>query len=245
MIDKLLLKKRFEKSLKTYDENAIIQNYMGEKLINLLPEKVFNKIFEFGVGTGNLTRLISEKFSYEELFLNDIVEKSETWVQKHVADFNFIKGDIEKIELPRNIDLIISNATVQWLKDFDKLLEKVSKSIDKAGIFAFSTFGEDNFLEIERIFGIGLKYLSKETIEEKVQKHFKILHLKDDRIEVDFSTPTAVLKHIKNTGVNSIGPKTFYKSTLKKFNLDYNRLFSSQDGVKLTYHPIFVVLEKL
>jgi len=248
MIDKILLKKRFEKSLETYGDNAIVQNYMAAKLVNLLKdhsENSFDMVFEFGVGSANLTRLFSEEFTYTKLFLNDIVKKSENWAKKYVDEFEFIEGDIEKIEIPKHLNLVISNATVQWVKDFDKLIEKVADSLEPNAKFAFSTFGEDNFLEIQQVFSIGLKYLSKSEIEEKLGKHFRILETVEDRIELDFKTPKEVLKHIQNTGVNCMGLKNFYKSTFFSFEKDYKKLFSTPDGVKLTYHPIYTVVEKI
>ena len=36
MINKELIKKRFKKSLKTYDDNAYIQKYTAKKLIDFL-----------------------------------------------------------------------------------------------------------------------------------------------------------------------------------------------------------------
>lgn len=248
MIDKLLLKKRFEKGLDTYRENAIIQNYMASQLIELIKkhsETKFKRVFEFGTGSANLTRLFVQEFSYEKLFLNDIVKKSEKYAKQMVSDFEFIEGDIEKIEFPKNLDLVISNATVQWVNDLDKLIEKTAASLDVGSKFVFSTFGEKNFLEIQQVFGIGLDYILKETLEEKLKKHFKVLDMFEDKIEVNFANPKEVLKHIKNTGVNCIGVKNFYKSAFFNFQREYRKLFSTPEGVKLTYHPICIIVEKI
>lgn len=246
MIDKMLLKKRFEKSLETYDENAIIQNEMALKLIDLVKSQSsnFDRIFEFGVGSGNLTRLVSENFAFKKLFLNDIVKKSENWAKRYTNGCEFIHGDIEKITYPQNLNLVISNASVQWVKDFDKLLEKVANSLQTGGIFAFSTFGEENFIEIQKVFGISLEYLPLEILQEKLSKHFNILHLEANKRELEFETPSEVLKHIKNTGVNCLSVKNFYKSSLIRFNSQYIKHFATDNGVKLTYHPIYVLAQK-
>ena len=244
MIDKLLLKKRFEKSLETYDENAIVQNAMAVKLIELLDKQTFNKIFEFGVGSGNLTRLISENIEFEKLYLNDIVKKSEKWAKKYVEDFEFLEGDIEKIAFPPDLDLVISNAAIQWVKDIDGLFEKVFDSLKSGGVVAFTTFGIENFEEIQHVLDISLKYFPVEFLKEKLQKHFDILYIEEGKNELEFKTPACVLKHIQNTGVNCLSIKNFYKSGLIKFNYLYKKLFSTPAGVKLTYHPIYVVCKK-
>ena len=52
MINKELVKKRFSKSLDTYEDNAFVQKEMGAKLISLLEKKEFNTIFEIGCASG-------------------------------------------------------------------------------------------------------------------------------------------------------------------------------------------------
>lgn len=246
MIDKILVKKRFEKTLETYDENAIIQNYMGNKLIDLLRNyqgENFGRIFEFGIGSANLTRLIAYNLIYDDLFLNDIVKNCKNWAGKYVEEFEFVEGDVEKIKFPHYLDLVISNAAIQWV-DFDKLLVKIANSLKSDSTFAFSTFGENNFFEMSKILGVGLKYFPLKVLEDKLKKHFEILYIAEDKIELDFHNPKEVLNHIRKTGVNCCGKKTFYKSTLNLFDQEYRKLFSTQDGVKLTYHPIYVIARK-
>ena len=58
MINKELVKLRFEKNVRTYDNSAVVQR----KMAKILAEKIsslcgteFSKIFEFVVGTGFLT----------------------------------------------------------------------------------------------------------------------------------------------------------------------------------------------
>ena len=220
---------------------------MGNKLLELLIKhqgKEFERIFEFGVGSANLTRLISEKLTYEKLFLNDIVKISKEWADKYVEYSEFLGGDIEQIDFPADLDLVISNAAIQWV-DFDKLLLRVANSLKSGATFAFSSFGEDNFLEMAKIFKIGLYYIPMNVLEKKLKKYFEILYIGEDKIELDFHNPKEVLNHIRHTGVNCCGKHSFYKSTLISFENEYRKLFSTQDGVKLTYHPICVVAKKL
>lgn len=244
MINKLLIKKRFEKSLETYDENAVVQKAMALRLIELLNKNAFENIFEFGTGSGLLTKEIAEKLTFEKLFLNDIVKKSEEYAKKYTADFEFISGDVEKIDFPKEIDLIISNASIQWLKDFDKFLVKISNSLNNDGIFAFTTFGIENFEEIQHIFGICLEYMPISHLKEKIKEHFEILHLEEIKAELEFKTPKDILKHMQSTGVNCLSVKNFCKSSFLGFDREYKKLFSTQNGVKLTYHPIYVVAKK-
>ena len=59
-----LIKNKFKKSMDKYDENAVVQKLMAEKLIANLPQKSYEKILELGCGTGILTKHIAQSLSY-------------------------------------------------------------------------------------------------------------------------------------------------------------------------------------
>ena len=112
-----LIKNKFKKSMDKYDENAVVQKIMAEKLIANLPQKSYEKILELGCGTGILTRNLVSKITYTKYFANDIVEKSKFYIDKIVPDNIFICGNAQKIKLPSKVDLIISNAMFQWFEN--------------------------------------------------------------------------------------------------------------------------------
>ena len=122
MIDKELVKKRFSKSLDTYEDNAFVQKEMGAKLLNLLERKDFNSIFEIGCASGLLTKQITENLKYNSLTANDIVADAKCYVEDIVTEF--ICEDIEKITFEKKYDLIISNACLQWCNDINSTINK-------------------------------------------------------------------------------------------------------------------------
>ena len=80
MINKELIKIRFNKSVKTYNETAIIQKEMAKKLTEKIIDfcgNNFDKIFEFGAGTGFLSQNIVNQIKFAEYYANDIIEESE------------------------------------------------------------------------------------------------------------------------------------------------------------------------
>ena len=44
MIEKDNIQKKFEKQIKEYDKNAVVQKEMAKKLVSLLPEKKYKNI---------------------------------------------------------------------------------------------------------------------------------------------------------------------------------------------------------
>ena len=243
MIDKSLVKKRFKKSLRTYDENAIVQKKMAKELISLLPKKEYNKIFEIGCATGILTKEIADKLIFSELYLNDIVEESKKYVQGIYKECNFIAGDIENIDLNKKYNLIISNACLQWCSNIEDTLSKLINALDDGGILAISIFGEDNLKEIKSIFNIGNEISSISSMKNFLNTQ-KIIIKKEDKIKIDFETPLQVLKHLKYTGTNAIKEIKLTKTKLKDFEQKYKENHTQNNKVYLTYNPIYIICTK-
>ena len=70
---KELVKQQFSKNLTNYEENAVVQMIMAEKLVNLLPKKEYKNILEIGCGTGFLTKLLNKNIKFDTYTTIDIV----------------------------------------------------------------------------------------------------------------------------------------------------------------------------
>lgn len=232
MIDKSLVEKRFKKSLKTYNDNAIVQKKMAERLINMLPVKKFNSIFEIGCSTGVLTEKIKKNLQFNEFICNDIVKESKLYIDKIIEKNNFIFGDIEEIEINKKFDLIISNAALQWCNNPAKVIDKLISSLKKNGILAVSIFGSNNLKEIKTILDI------------KNDNLININGIEETEI-VYFNNPIEVLKHIKSTGANALIEYQFTKTRLKFFEEQYKKLYSKDNKVFLTYKPLYIIKKNL
>lgn len=246
MINKDLVKLRFTQSTSTYDESAVIQKEMAQKLVDKTLQNCgnyFEKVFEFGAGTGFLSKNILNEITFEEYYANDIIEESEYCIKNIINTAKFVPGDIEKIDIEEKFDLILSNAVMQWIVDTDELLEKIKNNITQDGYFAFTTFGEQNYKEIKETTGVSLNYLKTETLKEKCSKHFDILYFDENIQSLFFDTPLDVLKHIKYSGTNGIKTPNWTVSKLKEFEKYYKKSFSIGNKVILTYHPIYIILK--
>ena len=235
--NKELIKKRFSKSLKTYSDNAIIQKQMAEKLVAEISDKSFDKILELGCGTGFVTKLLQQK-NYSEYVAIDMVGNCGKYISEISEKIKFVCGDIEDNEDIYNTkyDLIISNAVMQWIDDLPQFIRKLKDNLADGGYIVFTLFGKENYKELSPFVKNPLKYYSVEEIKDFCSG-FEIVKIYDEKSVMNFDTPTDVLRHIRNTGVNAISETHWTKSDLINFENEYRK----SKEITLTYHPIYIV----
>ena len=217
---KELLKQRFTKSLKTYQQNAIVQKQMAEKLTQNVLGSNFDDILELGCGTGFVTEILNEHCRFNNYDAIDIVNGCKSFIEKISNNINFINTDIEDFSTQKKYNLIISNASLQWLEDFEQFIKKIKSNLKEDGIFLFTLFGENNFKELKAITGKTLAYYSTDTLTN-ILNNYSIKTISEETITLTFKTPKDVLYHIKNTGVNAIAQEHWTKSDLIRFEQDY------------------------
>ena len=238
---KELVKQQFSKNLTNYEENAVVQMIMAEKLVNLLPKKEYKNILEIGCGTGFLTKLINKNIKFDSYTTVDIVGECKDYIQSINPNIDFIKGDIEKTKLTKKYDLIISNAVFQWISDFEEFIQSLHKNLDTNGILAFATFGKENFKEVKEVGKVSLDYYSKDELK-KLLSNYNIEHIDEETIVKIFEDIKNMLMHMKKTGVNSLSEKTWSIKEVNSFIKHYKTLY--KDNVSLTYNPIYVIAKK-
>lgn len=235
-----LIKKQFEKSFETYDENAIVQRILAEILSTRVAEirSEYENILELGSGTGLLTKENAKNMKFKNYFANDLVEKSEKSVKNIIPNVRFYLGNALKIKPEQKFDLIISNAMFQWFENLDRVCENFIPMLNKGGIFAFTTFAPDNYKEIADLTGLSLDYKSLDEVETVCGKYFEVLHKEEYKQTLEFSTPLELLAHMKNTGVNSLTSKHWTIKEVKDF---CDKCLDCYDIPKLTYSAIIFV----
>lgn len=251
-VDKSLIRQRFSKSISTYNDNASVQKMIAKKLFKLIENlgtKKYNTVLELGCGTGMLTEQLLSNFNIAKYQSNDLVgqylEILNLIASKYSSEFDFIEGDLEQTEkFTLNYDLISSASTLQWILGLDNLFDRLELKLNKDGVFAFSTFGPQNLIEIRTITNSGLYYTPFDKIKKLLEKRFELLHISEEICPIYFREPIDVLKHIKSTGVNAVIQTRFTKSDLLNFNKKYNDNYRSDLGLSLSYHPIYVVARK-
>ncbi|QIO07532.1 malonyl-ACP O-methyltransferase BioC [Acinetobacter shaoyimingii] len=251
---KPLIAQRFEKAHLNYNEHALIQKKVANELMQLIQQYLdreqVNRAFEIGCGSGNLSHLFIQKYPIQTLVLNDLYDN----VKQHFSGVDGLEwqiGDVDYIEFPSSLDLVMSNAALQWVNDLDGVVSKAKYALNHQGLFCFSTFGKRNLKEIKTLTGRGLVYLQLEEIRAKLLKQgFEILHLSECTEQLHFIHPKQVLTHLQATGVTATSQDKFRwtKDTLEDFYTGYRRFITTDEHENivypLSYHPIYVVARR-
>lgn len=252
LIDKVLVKRQFDNGLRTYDNCAQTQRNVATELVQMVHGAgfdLFKKVFEVGCGSGLLTQKLLENFQINKLTTNDITCSSQEHMNRIAAqnlkNIEFLCGDAEKITFPQNNDAVFSSSTLQWFNGLPQFFDKVNACLNQKGLFAFSTFGSDNYREIKSLTGSGLTYYQKEVLHEMLSQNFDILATKEWIEIMEFEHPVKVLRHMKQTGVNGTRQKYFGREEMFEFTEKYAEQFSTtNETVTLTYHPIIIIAQK-
>lgn len=253
--DKQLVGSRFGRSLHTYRRSAVIQRRMALELVDMagragLPDRL-GRVFEVGAGSAILTSALLANHAVDTYIANDLVAGSREFVMKaadggEVRECRFLEGDIERLEpLPGELDLVISNATVQWLHDLGAFFRSMAASLRPGGMLAFSTFGTGNMREIARLEGVSLPYLTSAEIEALAGPEFETVSVSEEERRIEFASPEAVLHHIRETGVNGIAGRPWSMARYRQFLHRYRESFSTGAGVTLTYHPVYCCFRRI
>jgi malonyl-CoA O-methyltransferase len=250
--DKQLVRHRFRRALPTYAGHAKVQQRMAGRLLDMVGRagavplaSHLGRVFEFGSGAAMLTSLFFERYSTDTFIANDLVAESRLFVEQAVVGrpcglLEFLPGDVERLDpLPGNLDLVISNATLQWLHEPSWFFERLAESVRPGGIVAFSTFGVENMREIAQLGETALPYLSVDDIAALSGNSFEVARLEHEIIRQEFDAPEAVLRHIRATGVNGVSSRAWTRSRYLDFLGRYRAAYSSGSGVGLTWHPVY------
>jgi len=249
--NKDIVGKRFLKKKESYKKQASIQKKASQKLFSAVSEHkdIISSLYEVGCGTGFLTEQILANFTLDYLYVNDLTggivpEIDDLALKYNCANYDYLIGDAETIDMPKGINAIVSASTFQWFHDLPTFIKKSYDALDKDGVFAFSSFGPENFIEIRKSAGKGLRYLTLAQLEALLKPYFNVTYKYEWKEKLYFDEAIKVLRHIQATGVNGLGGAYFGKERMQSFVREYQRKHSEGRQVFLTYHPVIIVAQK-
>jgi trans-aconitate 2-methyltransferase len=94
-------------------------------------------IADLGCGTGHLTAALLERFSTAQIIgIENSPSMLDQAVQHQQARLEFINADLRTWQPAKKLDLIVSNAALQWVSDHQNLLPQLVDLLEPNGVLA-------------------------------------------------------------------------------------------------------------
>ena len=183
-----------------------------------MPDSPPNNILDIGCGPGYLTRKLAEKFAASRIVGLDIAPGMIAAAKQKMRKQNlrFIVGDGESFACDNQFDLIVSNASLQWM-DLEKVFNRVEKGLKRGGWFIFNTFGTRTLAELKTSGFRVNDFVPKEKIRQLAQAGFKIVSLESRLVSQSFKSVKELICHLKELGAASTDQSQGVKFNRKRF----------------------------
>lgn len=251
-IDKQLIGLRFANRLATYHRQAVVQKEMAWRLSAEIGHRKADaeglRGLELGIGTGFLSIRLLDKYPSATWYFNDLVPQAFDWISKGgTPNLIFcLPGDAEQITFPKELDILASASAMQWFENLPAFFTKAHAALKPGGLLALGTFAPGNLNEVRLTTGSGLEYPSVDRLEQwLLAAGFCGLHVDRWERALTFPNAAAVLRHLRDTGVNAVTSAIWTPHRLHRFCENYDRLFRTGNGsVTLTYKPLLLTAER-
>ncbi len=216
MVNKKIIEENFSKYAQAYDQHSRVQNLCASMLIKEVSTSGFLSILDIGCGTGNYTKLLSDKFPKAKIKAVDISTEMVKVAKEKLGEkeVEFIVADAESLNLEEEFDLISSNASFQWFQDLKSDLTRYKEVLSEKGTILFSTFGPKTFSQLhsclEEFLGKPLSisasnFLNKEEIEKILKGIFSEVEVKEEIYNENYSSLLDLLENLRCTGTRGDG----------------------------------------
>ena len=217
ILDKRRLRHSFERAAAGYDQAAVLQREVCERMLSRLDyiKIAPTVILDAGSGTGYGSRKLAMRYPVAKMLAIDIASAMHLqartaivvpWWQRllplplsmrrsHAA---YVCGDIEALPLKNScIGMVWSNLALQWCNDLERAFAEAHRVLQDGGLFMFSTFGPDTLKELRQAF---------EGDNHNHTNRFTDMHdIGDMLVQSGFATPVMDMETITLTYDDVIG----------------------------------------
>jgi malonyl-CoA O-methyltransferase len=153
-LDLMQVKRSFERAARRYDEVAVLQARVRERLLERL---VLVKIdpavaLDLGCGTAHAAEALARRYRGARVLGLDLAESMLGEARRRHRfrrPVGLVCGDLRRLPLPdASADLVFSNLALQWSDDLDHALAELRRVLRPHGLLTFSTLGPDTLQEL-------------------------------------------------------------------------------------------------
>ena len=255
-LDILNIQKSFDIAAEEYDQFAILQHTVTDRLFESFEQFRINPalILDLGSGTGYGAKKLKERFKKAKTVQLDLsssmLKKSRKKSSRFFSRDRFLCADAHNLPLSdKSVDLVFSSLMLQWCNDPAAVFSEIKRILKPEGLLLFSTFGPDSLKELRE---------SWRAADEKIHVNaFIDMHdvgdalirngldapvLNVEHLVFTYDDCQALMKDLKNIGAQNINKgrrKTLTgKNRLMKM-LNYYESFRKENKLPATYEIIY------
>jgi len=217
--------KEFSRFANQYGNYNIIQVEVAKTLVEQVSSSTYSTIIDIGSGSGEVYKnvvkndivfeqFIALDFSQEMLNIHPSCKK----VKKVCADFNLAKT-FDMFTVDQN-GIVFSSSALQWSRDLDLTLSRLSKKASKA---YFAIFTASTFKTLHQVAGIKSPIYSETDLKEMISRYYHST-FETRKYSLHFDSVRDMFRYIKKSGVSGGEKKLSYKQMkhlMKVYPLDY------------------------
>ncbi|HRW07007.1 MAG TPA: methyltransferase domain-containing protein [Caldilineaceae bacterium] len=106
------------------------------ELLDRIPLTDPNVIYDIGCGTGQITRLLAERWPDAKVYGLDNSPEMLAKAGAEPSPVEWVEADIQQWSPEGSPDLIYSNATLQWVTDHEQLFPRLVRFLQPGGVLA-------------------------------------------------------------------------------------------------------------
>ncbi len=218
VLDKVQVRKAFERAAISYDGAAYLQREVGKRLFEHLDPVLIQpkRILDLGSGTGASLGELKRRYSRASIFALDLAagmlqraRSKQRWSWRRPA---YVCADAEALPLATaSVDLIFSNLTFQWCNRLDHLFGECARVLRPGGLILFSTFGPDTLEELRASWEAvdGYTHVNRfadmhDLGDAMVGSGFSEVVMDREQINVHYSELKYLLRELKSIGAHNV-----------------------------------------
>jgi len=207
------VRQSFERAATTYDDAAVVQRRVCERLLEELDlggRPLPQQLLDAGCGTGFGARLLRQRWPAGHITGVDFAPAMLTSA-RHESDACYA-ADIEKLPFAAaSFDLWWSSLSIQWC-DADRVFAEAARVLRPGGQLALSTLGPDTFRELRGAFSAvdrhrhTLPFSAPEAISAALAgARFCDISLRREKHTVHYPDLKTLLRAVKAIGAHNVG----------------------------------------
>ncbi|MFT6030064.1 MAG: malonyl-CoA O-methyltransferase [Oleiphilaceae bacterium] len=212
-IDKKMIAQSFGLAANTYDSVAHFQRWVGEKLMEKIPDCSPETIVDLGCGTGYFSESLSNKYPNASYIGMDLSESMARFAKgHHVSEYSWVTGDAESLTFrDGSIDLIFSSLAIQWCANLPLLMKEIKRVLSPKGIFVFSTLLDGSLAELKSAWSevddhqhVNDFFLKEDYQQAVLESGLAIKLLSEETKILKYQKLTELMRELKELGAHNL-----------------------------------------